>query len=154
MIWLAYGWLMAGLWLGYALVMPMTPDTRHSSRLADAETLESVDAAWAHNRWPTIGLYTGAGVGLLVGVAFVSGWLWTIGFVVALAVTGCLLGLGLAGLVYRRAGAVSRSPGRELQKAAEDHGGDAAQENAAGGEDRALGIAGADRESHDHGEQA
>ena len=134
--------------------MAMTPDTRHSSRLADAETLESVDAAWAHNRWPTIGLYTGGGVGLLMGIAFVSGWLWTIGFVVALAVLGCLVGLGLAGIVYRHSGTVSRSPGGQLEKAAEDHRGDAAQENASGREDRAFGVAGADGEPNDHGEQA
>jgi len=132
----------------------MTSDARHSSRLADAETLEAVEAAWAHNRWPTVGLYTGAGVGLLMGIAFVSGWWLTIAFVVALAVTGCLVGLGLAGMMYRRAGRASRSPGGELEKAAEDHGGDAAQENAPGGEDRAVRIAGAERDSHDHGEQA
>ena len=134
--------------------MAMMPDTRHSSRLADAETSEAVDAAWAHNRWPTIGLYTGAGVGLLMGIAFVSGWWLTIVFIVALAVTGCLVGLGLAGMMYRRAGRASRSLGGELEKAAEDHGGDSAQENAPGGEDRAGGIAGAERDSHDHGEQA
>ncbi len=132
----------------------MTPDARHSSRLADAETLESVDAAWAHNRWPTIGLYTGAGVGLLMGIAFVSGLWLTIGFIVALAVTGCLVGLGMAGMMYRRAGRASRSLGGELEKAAEDHGGDAAQENGPGGEDRAGRVAGAERESQDHGEQA
>ena len=135
--------------------MDMTPEARHSSRLADAETLESVDAAWAHNRWPTIGLYTGAGVGLLMGVAFVSGWWMTIAFIVALAVTGCLVGLGLAGIVFRRSrGASSSLLGGQLQPATEDHDGDAAQENAPGGEDRAGGIAGAERDSHDHGEQA
>ncbi len=132
----------------------MTPDDRRSSRLADAETSESIDAAWAHNRWPTIGLYTGAGVGLLMGIAFVSGFWMTIGFIVALAVTGCLVGLGLAGMMYRRAGRASRSLGGELEKAAEDHGGDAAKENASRGEDRAGRVAGAERESHDHGEQA
>ena len=132
--------------------MAMTPDTRHSSRLADAETPEAIDAAWAHNRWPTIGLYTGAGLGLLMGIAFVSGWLLTIGFVVGLGVIGCLVGLGLAGVMYRRAGvaAASRSLGGELEKAAEDHRGDTAQENGPGGEDRAGGIAGAEAESHDH----
>jgi len=132
----------------------MTLDARHSSRLSDAETLEAVDAAWAHNRWPTIGLYAGAGVGLLMGIAFVSGWWLTIAFIVALAVTGCLVGLGLAGMMYRRAGRAWRSPGGELEKAAEDHGGDAAQENGPRGEDRAGGIAGTEREPHDHGEQA
>jgi len=134
--------------------MAMTPDARHSSRLADAETLEAVDAAWAHNRWPTVGLYSGAGVGLLMGIAFVSGLWLTIAFIVALAVTGCLVGLGMAGMMYRRAGRASRSLGGELEKAAEDHRGDTAQENAAGREDRTGGIPGADRESHDHGEQA
>jgi len=132
----------------------MTPDARHSSRLADAETLEAVDAAWAHNRWPTVGLYSGAGVGLLMGIAFVSGLWLTIAFIVALAVTGCLVGLGMAGMMYRRAGRASRSLGGELEKAAEDHGGDAAQENGPGGEDRAGRVAGAEREPHDHGEQA
>ncbi len=133
----------------------MTPDARHSSRLAEAETPESIDAAWAHNRWPTIGLYTGAGLGLLMGIAFVSGWLLTIGFIVALAATGCLVGFGLAGIVYRRSARVpSKSLGAELEKAAEDHGGDAAEENASGGEDRAGRVAGAERESDDHGEQA
>ena len=131
----------------------MTPDDRRSSRLVDAETSESIDAAWAHNRWPTIGLYTGGGVGLLMGIAFVSGWWLTIVFIVALAVTGCLVGLGLAGMMSRR-GRASRSPGGELEKAAEDHRGDAAQENASRGEDRAGGIAGAERDSDDHGEQA
>ena len=132
----------------------MTPDTRHSSRLADAETSEAVDAAWAHNRWPTIGLYAGAGVGLLMGIAFVSGWLVTIAYIVALAVTGCLVGLGLAGIVFRRAGAASRSPGGELDKAAEDHGGDAAQENAPGSEDGPGGVPRPEDESHDHGQEA
>ncbi len=132
----------------------MTPDDRRSSRLADAETSESIDAAWAHNRWPTIGLYTGGGVGLLMGIAFVSGWWLTIVFIVALAVTGCLVGLGLAGMMSRRAGRASKSPGGELEKAAKDHRGDAAQENASRGEDRAGGIAGAERDSDDHGEQA
>ncbi len=59
------------------------------------------DAAWAHNRWPTVGLFSGAGVGLVLGLVFESGWLWTSLYVVGLAVCGCLGGLGLAALVYR-----------------------------------------------------
>jgi len=132
----------------------MTPDARDSSRIADAEALETVDAAWAHNRWPTIGLYTGAGVGLFMGIAFVPGWWVTIAFIVALGVAGCLVGLGLAGVVYRRAGRASRSLGGEFEKAAEDHAGDAAQQDGPGGEDRAGRVTGAEPETHHHGEQA
>jgi hypothetical protein len=133
----------------------MTPDARHSSRLADAETPEAIEAAWAHNRWPTIGLHTGAGVGLLMGIAFLSGWLLTIAFIVGLAVTGCVVGLGLAGIMFRRAGrSSSRSLGGELEKAAEDHRGDTAQQDGSRGEDRAGRIAGSEPEAHDHGEQA
>ncbi len=58
------------------------------------------DASWAHNRWPTIGLYTGAGLGVVMGVVFVPGWMWALGYVIAGAIAGCLLGLGLAKLVY------------------------------------------------------
>ena len=58
------------------------------------------DAAWAHNRWPTIGLYTGAGIGVLLGVVFYSGWVWTVLFIIGLATAGCLLGFAAAILVY------------------------------------------------------
>lgn len=58
------------------------------------------DAAWAHNRWPTVGLYTGGGVGLLLGVVFYSGVWWTILYVIALAAAGCLLGFAAAILMY------------------------------------------------------
>ena len=47
------------------------------------------DAAWAHNRWPAVGLYTGAGFGLALGVIFWLGWLWTIVLIVGLAFAGC-----------------------------------------------------------------
>ena len=62
------------------------------------------DATWAHNRWPTIGLYTGASIGAVLGVVFYVGWVWTILYVVGLAMAGCLLGLVMAKLVYRPAG--------------------------------------------------
>ena len=61
------------------------------------------DSAWAQNRWPTIGLFSGAGIGLLLGLVFVAGWLRTIAYVVALTITGCAVGLILAKLVYSRA---------------------------------------------------
>ena len=60
------------------------------------------DATWALNRWPTIGLYTGAGVGAALGVVFAVGWLWTFVSIVALAVTGCLAGFVLAKLIHGR----------------------------------------------------
>ncbi len=133
----------------------MSPDGRRSSTRAAAETPESIDAAWAHNRWPTIGLHTGAGCGLLMGVAFVSGWMWTLLYMLVLAVVGCLVGFGLAGIVYRRArGASSSLPGGQLQPAAEDHGGDAAQENAPGSEDGPGGVPRPEEDTHDHGQQA
>jgi len=133
----------------------MRPDgRRHSERVA-AETPESIDAAWAHNRWPTIGLHTGAGCGLLMGIAFVSGWVWTLVYTLVLGVIGCGLGFGLAVIVFRRPRRRS-SPllRRELQPAAEDHGGDAAQENAPGGEDGSGGVPRPEDESHDHGQEA
>lgn len=62
------------------------------------------DAVWAHNRWPTIGLYTGAGVGVLVSVVWWLGLLWALAAVGGLAVVGLLVGYGLARLIYRRIG--------------------------------------------------
>ena len=62
------------------------------------------EAAWAYNRWPTIGLYSGAGVAALLGVLFRSGWLTMVGAIVGGAVLGCLIGLVLARVVYRSPG--------------------------------------------------
>ncbi len=133
----------------------MRPDGHRDSTRAAAETPESIDAAWAHNRWPTIGLNAGAGCGLLMGIAFVSGWVWTLVFMLVLAVVGCVAGLGLAGIMFRRSRAESSRLLRgQLQPAAEDHGGDAAQENAPGREDGPGGVPRAEEESHDHGQQA
>lgn len=133
----------------------MGREDHRSSWHADAETSEAIDGAWAHNRWPTIGLYTGAGIGLLMGIAFVSGLLLTIAFIVALAVIGCVAGLALAAVVYRGAVKAAEPLLRgELQEAAEDHGGDPAQENASGRQDSPGGVAGSEGEPHDHREQA
>ncbi|MHC4415327.1 MAG: hypothetical protein ACYS0G_08590 [Planctomycetota bacterium] len=60
------------------------------------------DAAWAHNRWPAIGLNVGAGFGVAAGVIFWAGWFWTIILVVLLAFAGCFTGVVAAKLVYRR----------------------------------------------------
>jgi hypothetical protein len=61
------------------------------------------DAAWAHNRWPTVGLFSGAGLGLVLGLLYQLGWILTTVSVIALAVGGCLGGLALAKFVYRDA---------------------------------------------------
>ncbi len=59
------------------------------------------DAAWAQNRWPTIGLFTGLGLGIVVAVSFPVGWIWMILLPIAGSATGCVLGLVLAKLLYR-----------------------------------------------------
>ena len=59
------------------------------------------DAAWAQNRWPTIGLFTGLGLGIVVAVSFPVGWLLMILLPIAGSATGCVLGLVLAKLFYR-----------------------------------------------------
>jgi type IV secretory pathway VirB6-like protein len=58
------------------------------------------DAAWAYNRWPTIGLAVGAGTGLVVGVVTYVGVLWTLVYIVALTVIGCAIGLIVARLMF------------------------------------------------------
>ena len=49
------------------------------------------------------GGYAGAGVGLVLGIVRVAGWVQTIVFVVLLGIGGGLLGFILAKLVYRHA---------------------------------------------------
>ena len=115
------------------------------------------DAAWAHNRWPAIGLYAGAGIGLFLGVIFWLGWLWTIALIVGLALAGCFTGLAAAKLIYR--GADERRedwglPGGELRPAGEDHDGDAAQEDVSRGNDDPGGIPSSERETHEHRQDA
>ena len=61
------------------------------------------DAAWAYNRWPTIGLFTGLGIGVVLSVSFPVGWIRGVLIALAGGVVGCVLGLILAKLIYGRA---------------------------------------------------
>ena len=70
-------------------------------------------AAWAYNRWPTIGLFVGAGVGLAVAVLVLASWLWLVGAILAGAVAGCLFGVGLARVVYSGSGNTRESDATE-----------------------------------------
>ena len=61
------------------------------------------DAAWAYNRWPTIGLYTGGGLGAMLGMVFPPfGWLRLLIFIVAGAIGGCVLGFITARVIFGR----------------------------------------------------
>ena len=61
------------------------------------------DAAWAYNRWPTIGLFTGAGLGAMLAVVFPPfGWFKLIAFFVAGAIGGCALGSVTARVIFGR----------------------------------------------------
>ena len=64
------------------------------------------DAAWAQNRWPTIGLFTGLGIGVVLSFSFPVGWIWGILLTLAGGVVGCALGFVSARVFYGR-------PGRE-----------------------------------------
>ncbi len=61
------------------------------------------DAAWAQNRWPTIGLFTGLGLGIVLAVSIPVGWLLMILLPIAGSVVGCVLGLAFAKLFYKYA---------------------------------------------------
>ncbi len=73
---------------------------RETEETGEPSMTDVGDAAWAHNRWPTIGLYAGAGIGAMVALIFYPGWLLTITFVVVLAIAGGLVGFGAAKLLY------------------------------------------------------
>jgi hypothetical protein len=61
-------------------------------------------AARAHGQWPTIGLFTGAGVGFALGVLFEYhvGWWMVSLFLVLGGFAGCLGGFLAALIVYRK----------------------------------------------------
>lgn len=60
------------------------------------------DAAWAHNRWPAVGLCAGAGLGLILGgMVLLAGW-WTIAYLIGGALLGCYGGLLAATMMYRQ----------------------------------------------------
>ena len=61
------------------------------------------DAAWAYNRWPTVGLFTGCGLCAVLALVFPPfGWLKLIAFIVAGAVGGCILGFITARVIFGR----------------------------------------------------
>ncbi len=62
------------------------------------------DAAWAYNRWPTIGLFTGIGICVVLSVSFPVGWILGILMALAGGVVGCVLGFVSARVIYGRAG--------------------------------------------------
>ena len=75
----------------------------------DNTEVQIADAAWAHNRWPMIGFFSGAGMGLVLGVVTAAGMLWTLVYIVALTVFGCAMGFIIARMVYGSPGTPSSS---------------------------------------------
>ncbi len=71
-----------------------------ATRRSRASQTDIGDAAWAYNRWPTIGLWSGGGIGLLLSVILGDSWLLVIGSIAGGAIGGCLVGVLLAVLVY------------------------------------------------------
>ena len=62
------------------------------------------DAAWAYNRWPTVGLFTGAGLSTMLGLVFPPfGWFKLVAFIVVGALGGCVLGFITARVIFGRA---------------------------------------------------
>ena len=69
----------------------------------EQSTSDIGDAAWAYNRWPTVGLFTGAGLAAMLGVVFPPfGWFKLIAFIVTGAIGGCLLGFITARVIFGR----------------------------------------------------
>lgn len=69
----------------------------------EQSTSDIGDAAWAYNRWPTVGLFTGAGLAAMLGVVFPPfGWFKLIAFIVTGAIVGCLLGFITARVIFGR----------------------------------------------------
>ena len=62
------------------------------------------DAAWAYNRWPTIGLFAGIGICVVLSFSFPVGWIWGILLTLAGGVVGCVLGFAAARVFYGRIG--------------------------------------------------
>ena len=58
-------------------------------------------AAWAHNRWPAIGLGAGVGFGAMLGLIFWVGWLLTLLYAAGLGLAGLIIGVALASLIYK-----------------------------------------------------
>ena len=73
-------------------------------------TTDYADAAMAHNRWPTIGLFVGFGLGVVSSLIFVPGLMWSIIQVIGMAIVGCFLGWALATIVYRGADQLDTQP--------------------------------------------
>ncbi len=63
--------------------------------------IDEGEAAWAHNRWPTVGLFTGWGLAALLWLLF--HWSWWLGILVVFGAgcVGCLAGFFIASIVYR-----------------------------------------------------
>ena len=59
-------------------------------------------AAVAHSRWPTIGLFTGAGIGFALGILFVAQWFLTILYIIVCGCLGCLCGFLAATIIYHK----------------------------------------------------
>lgn len=67
-------------------------------------TSDPGDAAWAYNRWPTVGLCTGAGLGAMLGLVFPPfGWFKLVAYIVVGALGGCVIGFITARIIFGRA---------------------------------------------------
>ena len=70
----------------------------------EQSTSDIGDAAWAYHRWPTVGIFTGSGLGAVLALIFPPfGWLKLIAFTVGGAIGGCILGFISARVIFGRA---------------------------------------------------